>query len=528
MAAEDVAQLERPGPRPAGVPVPDPAGPVLALRGVRREYGATLAVADLDLDLQPGQVHAVVGENGAGKSTVAHIAAGVVAPTAGALTFAGRPVSFHSARDAEADGVVLIPQELRLYEALTVAENMYVGRARPRSRFGTVSTPAMRAAASQALQRLGASVRPGQRVEELSPASRQMVAIARSLMIDVRVLIMDEPTAALDEWEAQRLLHVIDRLRSDGVAVLYVSHRMHEVSRIADHITVMRDGRKVADGPAAQFQHDDLVRLMVGRQVILMQRQKCRAADEVVLETRGLTRAGEFADVSLNVRAGEVVGMAGIVGSGRSEFAQAVFGYTVPTAGAVAVGGRVFGRRSIRRMIRAGLGYVPEERQTQGLFGTLSVSENVSMSMLGSLRTGGLISGKKEHELVDAALRPLALRGRPQDLVDGLSGGNQQKVLLARWLSVRPKVLILDEPTRGIDIGTRAEIYGLIDELTARGVGVLLISSDLQELLLLCDRIVVMRRGRLVAEFGSEEMSEITVGGAALGIDADAAHGADL
>jgi ABC-type sugar transport system ATPase subunit len=507
------------------VPVDLPSVPgTLLLRGVRREYGATIAVDAMDLDLPPARVHALLGENGAGKSTVAQIAAGVVSPTAGSIVFDDDEKNFRTARDAEACGIVFIPQELRLYDALTVAENMYVGRPRPRTRFGIVDGATMRARAKATLDRLGSTVRPAQYVEHLTPANRQMVAIARALMIDVRVLIMDEPTAALDEWEAQRLLDVVDRLRTEGVAVLYVSHRMHEVSKIADDVTVMRDGKQVASGPAGDFTHEALINLMVGRNVILAARDKSRVRDEVRLATDRLCRRGEFEDVSIRARSGEVVGIAGIVGSGRSEFAQALFGYTRPTSGSVEIDGNVIAVRSVRAMIGNGVGYLPEERQSQGLFSTLSVSDNVSIAMLDRVRRGGLLSTRREHRLVSTALEPLRLRGGLDDPVGGLSGGNQQKVLLARWLAVNPRVLILDEPTRGIDVGTRAEIYRIIDDLTRAGVAVVLISSDLQELLWLSDRIMVMRRGRIVAEFGADEMSELSVGGAALG----AVAGGDL
>ena len=519
MGSDQLAELDRPSLAPAPTSAMT-AEALLELHNVRREYGATIAVEGLTLSLFPGRVHALVGENGAGKSTAALMAAGVVLPTSGSVVLEGQEIAFRSAREAEERGVVLIPQELRLYEALSVAENMYAGRPRPRFGWGGVRPQEMRTRAGEALRRLGSDIDPTDRVENLTPANRQMVAIARALMIDVRALIMDEPTAALDEWEAQRLLEVVDRLRAADVAVLYVSHRMHEVAQIADHVTVMRDGKAVASDLPPDVEAGELVRLMVGRQVSLIQRTKSRVTEEVVLSANALCRAGEFEDITLSVRAGEVVGLAGIVGSGRSEFAQSLFGFTTPTSGRVRISGVPVRPRSVAQMIRAGVGYVPEERQTQGLFGPLSVAYNVSLTTLSRARRRGMIVRRQERRQVQDALEPLHLRGRLSDPVEGLSGGNQQKVLLARWLAVDPRVMVLDEPTRGIDIGTRAEIYRLVDQLTERGVAVLLISSDLQELLLLSDRILVMRRGRLVAEFDAGEMSEMSVGGAALGLEA--------
>jgi ABC-type sugar transport system ATPase subunit len=489
----------------------------LQLVGVHKTYGATVAVTALDLDLAAGQVHAIVGENGAGKSTVAQIAAGVVQPTRGEVRYFDQPVVVPSAREAESQGIVLIPQELQLYESLSVTDNLYVGRPRPRGLAGVVRSRQMRRQAAQVLSRLGVKTDPAQRVEHLSHGTRQLVAIARALILDARVLIMDEPTAALDEWEAQRLLGVVTSLRASGVAILYVSHRLQEVIRIADLITVMRDGEMVTSGPASEFTEASLVGHMVGRPIELLARTVTRVGDRVALETRGLTHPGFYHDVSLAVRSGEVLGLAGLIGSGRSEFAQTLFGYLKPAGGEIDVGGVSLRPGSVPRAVRAGLGYVPEERQSQGLFMTLSARENVSLPALDRLRTRGLISRKEEASFVWRAIAPLRLRGDVDAPVSSLSGGNQQKVLLARWLALAPRVMILDEPTRGIDVATRAEIYGIVDELTADGVAVLLISSDIQELLLLSDRVVVMRAGRLVAEFAGSGLTELNIGSAVLG-----------
>ena len=495
---------------------------VLGLRDIHKVYGATVAVRGVDLALEAGQVHAIVGENGAGKSSVALIAAGVVPPTSGHIEYHGRSTVFGSAREAESLGIVLIPQELLLYESLSVTENLYVGRPRPR-RGGFVNAWEMRRRAREMLSRLGVQVDPGETVDQLTPASRQLVAIARALMLDARVVIMDEPTAALDEWEAQRLLGVVRTLTASGVAILYVSHRLAEVMQIAQVITVMRDGQTVVSGPIGQFNETALVRHMLGRPIEQFARKTGRVDNPVALEIDGLSRAGFFADVSLRLRYGEVLGMAGLVGSGRSALAQTLFGYARSSGGTIRIDGRPVRLRSIGQSVRAGLGYVPEERQSQGLFMPLSVADNVSLPALERFRRRFLISRKREVGYVEHALAPLRLRGRLADPVASLSGGNQQKVLLARWLALTPRVLILDEPTRGIDMGVRAEIYRLIDQLIGDGVAVLLISSEIKELLLLSDRVVVMREGRLVSEFSGPELSELNIGGAALGHQSDGA-----
>jgi ABC-type sugar transport system ATPase subunit len=490
---------------------------VVALRGVSRRYGATLALDRVDLELAPGRVHAVVGENGAGKSTAAKIAAGVVAPSAGTLAVDGEEVSFRSAHDAEACGIVLIPQELQLYEPLSIAENLFVGRARPRGRAGVVRADLMRRRAAEVLERVGLDLPPTTRIEQLSPATRQLVAIARALVLEARVLIMDEPTAALDEWETQRLLKIVATLRGAGVSVLFVSHRLREVKQIADEITVMRDGKVVAAGPSAAFSEGELVRHMVGRPVSLLARTARRSGSDVVLRTRALSRGGQFSGVDLTLHSGEVLGMAGLIGSGRSEFAQALIGFTKPTGGTIELRGRELRPGGVRKALRRGLGYVPEERASQGLFLPLTVRENITLPALARLARAALIFQRDEVRYAAKAVEPLNLRGTQADQVSALSGGNQQKVLLARWIGLAPKVLVLDEPTRGIDVSARAEIYQIIDRLTSEGVAVLLISSDIQEIVLLSDRVVVMRNGQLVAEFASDEVTEVNIGAAALG-----------
>ena len=502
-----------------GVTASSSGDTLLALRGIRKAYGATIAIHELSLGLTAGQVHALVGENGAGKSTAAQIAAGVARPSAGQVEFAGRPVAFGSARDAEALGVVLIPQELQLYESLSVAENMYVGRPRPRTRRHLIAGHDMRHRAADQLARLGVTIDPASRVQQLTHGNRQLVAIGRALMLDARVLIMDEPTASLDEWEARRLLSVVAALRSSGVAVLYVSHRLPEILQIADVVSVMRDGRLARHGPRAGFDEAALVTSMLGRPLVRHAARRTAARREVAFESAGLTRNGVFGPIDLTVRQGEIVGLAGLIGSGRSEFAQTVIGRDKLSAGSLAVNGQPVRIRSVQQAVQLGVGYVPEERQAQGLFLELSSKINVSMAALRRIQSWGLVSPQKENRYVRDALARLNIKGDVNAPVATLSGGTQQKVLLGRWLALQPRVLILDEPTRGIDVGTRFEIYRIIERLTESGVAILLISSDMQELLALSDRVAVMRAGQLVDEFSGAELTELNIGSAALGAD---------
>ncbi len=503
------------------VPFGDGATPAPALRlvSVTRTFGATVAVHDLTLSLMPGTVHAVMGENGAGKSTVGKMAAGVIAPSSGIVQVAGESRSYRSARDAEADGVVLVPQELLLYDSLSVMENMFAGRPRPR-RGAVLSGSAMRETAGSAFARLDLELDPGRIVGTLSPGTKQMVTIARALVNRARVLILDEPTAALDEWEARRLLGVVDGLRRDGVAIMYVSHRLPEVLAVADMVSVMRDGRLVATTRASDLDEEILVEQMLGREIHA--RERTRSGPDldapVVLAVRDLSRDGEFDGIDLDVRAGEIVGLAGIVGAGRSEVAQTIFGLRRATRGSVEVSGAPVTLSGARDAVRHGLAYLPEERQSQGLFSSLTVSENVASAVVPRITDAGIVRSSRVHDVVTVALRGMRLRGDLHDRVDALSGGNQQKVLLAKWLATRPRVVLLDEPTRGIDIGARSEIYQIIEALTEDGCAVLLISSDLQELMLLSDRVTVMREGRVVARFEGDELSERAVGRAALGV----------
>ena len=512
-----------------GVARPGSAGvgtPALSLRNIRKRFDAVVAVAGVDLDVQGGEVHALVGENGAGKSTLVKVAVGFHTPDEGEVLVGGEHVRFTSTREAEAAGVALIPQELDQFLDLTVAENLFVGRARPRTRWGGIDRSEMERVAEEALQRLGVHLDVRSSIRHLSVAHRQIVAIARALLGEASVVIMDEPTAALSEREADRLFGIVRELTVAGVGIVYISHRLEEIFEISDRTTVMRDGQHVATESTSQLDAEQLVRLMVGRPMSELYTRNPGEAGTIALELDGLGRTGSFEDISLTVRRGEVVGLAGLIGAGRTEVAQAVFGAEPADRGRILVHGQEVSVRTPSDAMRIGVGYVPEERGSQGLVRDFSIARNISLSSLGSMVRRGLIDNTAERELAERFATTLTIRGAPIDApVSRLSGGNQQKVVVSKVLAREPDVILLDEPTRGIDVGAKSEIYELIDELAADGKAVLLISSELIEVLALSDRIVVMREGRVMGEIHGADATQERVMTLATG--GDAASGPD-
>ena len=492
-------------------------GPVLVLRHAAKAFGAVQALLDGSIELYPGEAHALVGENGAGKSTLVKILAGVYQPDAGSLLVDSQEVTLHGPAAARAAGIAVIYQEPALFPDLSVAENIFMGR-QPLAAGRRIDRRRMHAAAAGLFGRLGVRLDPGRVSRGLSIADQQVVEIAKALSLDARVIVMDEPTAALSAAEVARLFEVVRTLRAAGAAVLFISHRLEEVFAICQRVTVMRDGRHVLTRELAGLTADDLVRAMVGRQVTERAAGQRAAPGELVLRVERLTREGVFTDISLNVRAGEIVVLAGLVGSGRSEVARAVFGIDRYDAGRVVMRGRELRRASPTSAMAAGIGFVPEDRRQQGLVMDMSVQQNMALASLGRLRRAGLISAKSERDFAaDWALRLRIKFGRLTDPVSQLSGGNQQKVVLAKWLGRQPSLLIVDEPTRGIDIATKAEVHRLLSRLAGNGVAILMISSELPEVLRVGDRILVMREGRLVAECSRAEASEETIMSAATG-----------
>ena len=464
-------------------------------RGLHKRFPGVVALSGVDLALRPGSVHALVGENGAGKSTLIKILSGFYAPDEGEVLVDGEPLAASTAA-ARAHGIATIHQEHNLVPNLSVAENVGLGGLP--TRFGLVSTRQARRTAREVVAQVAPSVSVSQPARTLSPAEGQLVEVARALAQRARVLIMDEPTTALTERDVERLFLLVRRLREQGMAVLYVSHKLEEVFALADEITVLRDGHLVTTAPATEFDRAGLVRAMVGEDVE-EHRHTVRSGGEPVLVGYGLSRTGVFADVDLTLCAGEVLGLAGLVGSGRSEVAMCLFGADRLDAGTVELDGRPLRLRSPDEAVRAGIALVPEERKQQALVEALTVRENLTLGMLDQLAPGGWLRRRSEREVVAEFVESMRIRTPGMDVpIAGLSGGNQQKVVIARWLARRPRVLMLDEPTKGIDVGAKAEIHRLIERLCDAGVAVLLISSELDELLGLADRVAVMREGRLV------------------------------
>jgi rhamnose transport system ATP-binding protein len=491
---------------------------MLALRHAAKSFGAVRALVDGSVELRAGEVHALLGENGAGKSTLVKILAGVYQPDSGTLEVAGREVALHGPAAAKAAGIAVIYQEPTLFPDLTVAENMFIGR-QPLRSGRRINRRAMHDEAAAVFKRLGVPLDPARIARGLSIADQQVVEIGKALSLDARVIVMDEPTAALSAAETGRLFDVIRTLRAQGTAVLFISHRLEEVFEICEQVTVMRDGSHVLTSPLAGLTAADLVRAMVGRDLAERPSEAgTTTPGEAVLIVERLTREGVFTDISLTVRAGEIVALAGLVGSGRSEVARSVFGIDRYDAGSVTVRGQDLRRASPTNAMAAGIGFVPEDRRQQGLVMDMSVQQNVALASLGRLRSGGLIRASAERAMAaDWAARLKIKYGRLTDPVVMLSGGNQQKVVLAKWLGRKPTVLIVDEPTRGIDVATKAEVHHLLADLARDGVGVLMISSELPEVLSVSDRVLVMREGRLVAEFSHADASEEAIMAAAMG-----------
>ncbi|MFC9678597.1 sugar ABC transporter ATP-binding protein [Streptomyces sp. NPDC056948] len=491
--------------------------PVLALRDVSKSFGAVRALRDVSLELFPGEVHALAGENGAGKSTLIKALAGVHRPDAGQVLLDGEPVVFNGPGDARDAGIAVIYQEPTLFPDLSIAENIYMGR-RPKRALGRIDHKATHNATAALMERLGVELDPDRPARGLSIADQQIVEIAKALSFDARVLIMDEPTAALTGSEVARLFGVVRTLRDQGAAVLFISHRLEEIFEISRRVTTLRDGAWIASEPLDGMTEDDLVRRMVGRDLDELYPKQDVTPGEVALSVRRLTREGVFTDVSFEVRHGEIVGLAGLVGAGRTEVARAVFGIDRWDAGEVSVQGKALVNGAPSTAMSAGLALVPEDRRAQGLVMDMSIERNIGLTGLRTtVRAGFMDRAAERSRSLDWAVKLQVKYARIADTVNTLSGGNQQKVVLAKWLATGPKVLIVDEPTRGIDVGTKAEVHRLLSQLAADGVAVLMISSDLPEILGMADRVLVMHEGRLTAEIPRSDATEETVMAAATG-----------
>jgi rhamnose transport system ATP-binding protein len=496
-----------------------PPTPLLELRGISKTYGGVHAVDDVSFAIQPAAVHALVGENGAGKSTLVKILTGVVAPDEGELLIDGEPQRVGDAQTAHKFGIVAMYQEPTVFPDLTVAENVFAGR-HPRNRLRTVDWSGMRAEASRILAELGVDFAPDTPVRGLGVADRQLLEMAKALSSKARLLIMDEPTAALSPNEVENLFATVRRLRERGVAIVFISHRLEEVSLIADTVTVLRDGHHVATRLAAELSRGEIVRLMVGRSLEALFPKEDAEIGDVVFRAEGLTRRGVFSNVSFELRRGEIVGLAGFVGAGRTEVARSIFGIDPLDDGRISIEGRPFRPGWPRKALRRGLAYLPEDRLHQGLVQSMSVGQNISIAVLPELTPGGLLRPRRERRLARRFMAQLRIKATsPAQVVRSLSGGNQQKVVLSKWLAAEPRILLLDEPTHGVDVGTKADVHRTMSHLASEGLTILLISSELLEVLGMSDRILVMREGRLVAEIPRAEATQERVIQAAAGVE---------
>lgn len=494
--------------------------PFIVMRGITKRYPGVVALKDLDFEARQGEVMALVGENGAGKSTLLKVLAGAVHADEGTIEVNGEPVVMASPREAQQLGITVIYQELNLAEDLSIRENIFVGR-EPRTRLGTVDFKEMERRTLDLLVDLKIPAKPTTIVRKLNVALRQMVEIAKALSMDAKAIVMDEPTSSLTEQEVVTLMNVVRDLRARGVCVIYVSHRMAEIFEISDRITVMRDGQLVGVRNTADVTPEQVVTMMVGRELTDLYGTDERRPDagHPVLEVSGLSVGDRVKDVSFAVRSGEIVALAGLVGAGRSETAHAIFGSLPRTAGQVRINGDLIAPKHPADAIRHGLALVPEDRKKEGLFLGLPVRVNMSAPSLAGLRRGPLVDRAAETTLAREQSLRLNLRANAIEVpVETLSGGNQQKVVLGRWLARDPKVLMLDEPTRGVDVGAKAEIYRIIRSVAAQGVAVLVISSDLPEVLGIADRIVVMHEGRIAGEIDAATATEESVMHLATGV----------
>ena len=494
--------------------------PLLTLSGISKSFPGVRALHEVGLELYPGEVTALIGENGAGKSTLVKILTGIYQPDSGEITVAGKPVTLATAHAAFGQGITAIHQETVLFDELTVAENIYLGHA-PRTRLNTIDWRKMRREAQDVLDSMGAKISADTRLRDLGIANRHLVAVARAMSIEAQIVIMDEPTAALSQKEIEELYVLIELLKKDGKAVLFISHKFDEIYRIADRYTVFRDGEMVGKGFIREAKQSEIIRLMVGRPVDTIFPQRAAAIGEPVLTVSGLSHPTEFDGISFEVKRGEILGFYGLVGAGRSEVMQSIFGMTRPSSGQIEIEGKAIAPKSPADAVDAGIVYVPEERGRQGVVIGLPIFQNISLPSLRRTSKSGVLKLAEEFSLARTFTQRLDLRASSlsQD-VGTLSGGNQQKIVIAKWLATTPKVIILDEPTKGIDIGSKAAVHGFMAELVAEGLSVIMVSSELPEILGMSDRVAVMRDGRIAAIFDSDGLTAETLVRVAAGMAA--------
>lgn len=521
-APETDAVADRPAVKSVTGPAAKPSAAasgadlVLEARAVSKRFPGVVALDGVSFSLRAGETHALVGENGAGKSTLIKVLTGVYQPDEGELRLAGEQARFGRPFEAQQAGISTIYQEVNLVPLMSVARNIFLGR-EPKNRFGLIDFSRMHRETTRLLDDFGVRVDPRRPLHTLGIGTQQMVALARAVSVNAQVVIMDEPTSSLEPREVETLFRVIENLRGQGIAVVYVSHRMDELYRICDRVTVLRDGKHIHTGDLADLDRMQLVSMMLGRELAEVRRTGLTSfaaeghdADRTpVLTATGLSRDHQLHDISLSLYGGEVLGLGGLLGSGRSETAKALAGALSLDSGELTVGGRILRRLTSAGAIRAGISLLPEDRKAEGIVPGLSVRENIVLAAMPRLSRAGVVSRRKQDRIVEIFMKRLRIKAAsPEQKVGELSGGNQQKVLLARWLCLEPKVLLLDEPTRGIDVGAKAEVQSLIDDLAREGLAVLLISSDIEELIEGADRIVVLRGGAVAGELAGDDVAE--------------------
>lgn len=489
--------------------------PIMSMKAVNKQFSGVKVLQNVNIELYKGEVHALMGENGAGKSTLMKIMAGVYQPDAGMIVYKGQEVHWNNPMEARNKGISVIHQEISLSPNLSIGENIMMGTTFKKNRFGLIKWNEIYDNARQVLKSIGSTLDPRADVSTLSVAQQQMVEIARALSLNSEILIMDEPTASLTDKEIEKLFGIIEELRRKGVAIVYISHRMDEIFKISNRFTVLRDGQWVTSGPISETNPKNLVRLMVGRELNeLFVREKNNSMvrpeeRKPVLELKGVSDKKFVKDISLKLYPGEIVGLAGLVGAGRTELIRTIFGLSELSNGQIIMNGQQVHIKSPIEAMKLGIAHVPESRKEQGLLPNLSVKENILMAQLPTYRKFKLLQYKKMNQDADRYIEELGVRtaSKEQNIM-GLSGGNQQKVVIAKWLSIGPRVLLLDEPTRGVDIGAKTEIHKIISKLADQGLAVLMISSELPEVLGVSDRILVMHEGKLRAELSRDEATQ--------------------
>lgn len=481
---------------------------LLRVEGITKVFPGTKALSEVSLSIKKGEVHALMGENGAGKSTLMNIVGGVIPQDEGQIYFNSKEVFFNNPRDAQEAGIGFVHQELSLCPHLSVGENIYIGRL-PKLGASIVDYKKLYADSEEVLKVFKTSIKPNQKVDELNVAEQQVVEIAKSISFDCKLLILDEPTSSLTDTETEVLFDVIRHLKATGISIVYISHRMAEIFRICDRITVLRDGQYVSTVDTKDTDHDRIISMMVGRTISNLYPQKSDTIGEELLKVENLSSEGVFRDIGFSLFKGEVLGFAGLVGSGRTEIMRAICGIDPKSDGTVYLEGKKVEIENYEQSIDLGLGYLTEDRKMQGLYLNLSILSNVTAASLKSVTKGSIIQSDREKDIGEQYVKMLNIKaGNLSNSVNSLSGGNQQKVMIARWLAIKPKVIIMDEPTRGIDVGSKAEIHKLLRKLAEEGIGIIMISSEMPEIIGMCDRVVVIHEGKVTGVLSKEELYE--------------------